>query len=811
MSKLKILIQKIKQIYKKLSDPHWRAKSKYIKYYENLPIDENTILLESEHGKKLDGNIFYILKYLSQDSRYDQYQIYISSRANKQQKLYEFLQVHKIINSNVHLVDFLSDEYMRLLACAKYLINDTSFTVEFRKKDGQIYVNTWHGTPLKSLGKSDKTEFYKMGNVQKNFVCSDYLLCPNEHTRKCIVEDYMLENISNGKIIMAGYPRNEAFFNPAPVDAIKSELEILEKRIYAYMPTFRGGVRKGRTNKNDIYLLFFLYELDKRLNDDEIFFVNIHPLARSKVKFNQFKHIKPFPKNYETYEFLNIADVLVTDYSSVFFDFACSGKKIILFPYDKEDYLQSRGMYLDMEDLPFPQVETADELIMELRSSKQYDDQEFLKTFCPWDGADISQKLCDCIILGQDMGLDIREIPSNGKENVLIYAGNLAANGITTSLRSLLNTIDLSQRNYYVSFVTELVANGGSGFLTYPENTHVFVTTGDMCLTVWERIIRKVFKAKIIRTSTYMKILGKRVSQELDRNLDFAKFDSIIQFNGYDQEIILYLSTSQCKKTIFVHNDMLREIETRKSVRKDVLQYAYRTYDNVAVVTQDIIKPTQALSGKAKPLHLVKNAIDYRSILEKANMDITLENTTKVFPSREYFFETINSTSPKFITVGRFAPEKGHERLIKAFHCHWQSHPNEYLFIMGGSSRDGYYQKTIDLIQSLGLESHVILLCQVLNPYPIIKACDYFILSSFYEGFGLVLAEADILGKPIVSTDIVGPRTFMKEHGGVLVENSEEGILNGIKMLADGKVQPLNVDYEAYNQEVIQEFEQLFQ
>lgn len=811
MINLKKLSRSIKQIYKKLTDPHWRARTKYIKYYEKLPLNENAILLESEHGKKLDGNIFYILKYLSQSPKYEKYQIYVSSRASKQQELEEFLKAHEINNHNVHLVDFLSDHYMRLLASAKYLINDTSFTIEYRKKEGQIYLNTWHGTPLKNLGKSDKSEFYKMGNVQKNFLCSDYLLCPNEHTRKCIIKDYMLENISSGKTIMAGYPRNEAFFDTASIETIKSELSLLGKRVYSYMPTFRGSVRKGRTDKNDIYLLFFLYEIDKALDEDEILFVNIHPLARSKVNFKQFKHIQPFPSNYETYEFLNVTDVLITDYSSVFFDFACSGRKVILFPYDKEDYLRNRGMYFDMEDLPFPQVETVDNLLTELRSLKQYSDREFLETFCPWDGIDISQKLCDYVIMGQDTGLDIREIPTNGKENVLIYAGNLAANGITTSLRSLLNIVDLSQRNYYVSFVTEAVANGGCGLLAYPENAHIFVTTGDMCLTIGERIIRKIFKLRIIKASTYMKILRKRVLQEWDRNFGSAKFDSVIQFNGYDQEIILCLSTSQCRSSIFVHNDMLREIETRKSVRRDVLQYAYKTYDNVAVVTQDIMKATRSLSGSKKHLCLVKNAIDYQAILKKANEDITLESTTQVFPSRDYFWSAINSTAPKFITVGRFAPEKGHERLIQAFYRHWKENPDEYLFIMGGSSRDGYYQKTINLIQSLGLESHVILLCQVLNPYPIISACDYFILSSFYEGFGLVLVEADILGKPIVSTNIVGPHTFMKEHGGVLVENSEDGILNGLKMLAEGKIQPLNVDYEAYNQEVIQEFEQLFE
>jgi CDP-glycerol glycerophosphotransferase len=69
------------------------------------------------------------------------------------------------------------------------------------------------------------------------------------------------------------------------------------------------------------------------------------------------------------------------------------------------------------------------------------------------------------------------------------------------------------------------------------------------------------------------------------------------------------------------------------------------------------------------------------------------------------------------------------------------------------------------------------------NPYNLLARCDYFVLSSLHEGFGLVIAEADILGKPVISTDIEGPRTFMKKNGGTLVENSENGNVLGVFVL----------------------------
>ena len=73
----------------------------------------------------------------------------------------------------------------------------------------------------------------------------------------------------------------------------------------------------------------------------------------------------------------------------------------------------------------------------------------------------------------------------------------------------------------------------------------------------------------------------------------------------------------------------------------------------------------------------------------------------------------------------------------------------------------------------------------------------------------MVLAEADILGKPVVSTDIAGARDFMQEHGGVLVENSMAGIQKGLFMLSTNAVQPMHIDYEAYNRDVVCEFESM--
>lgn len=809
---IKRIVNKIKKNWKKLRDKlknkYWRAKCRYIKFYDSLPIDDQMILLEAEQGRTLNGSIYYIAKYLAQTPKYQHFKLYLSARGGNVKRFQQMLEFNHV--ENVQVVSLSTDEYFRILASAKYLITDTAFLPFFIKKEGQVYLNTWHGTPLKALGKKIQTGPHGIGNGQRNFVYSDFLLYPNEYTMEHMIEDYMLANISKSKCILSGYPRNEAFFDGESRARLRAELELSDKRVYAYLPTFRGGVSTGTTSKSDAYMTYYLWELDKQLTDDEVLYVNLHPIVmKSGINFRQFQHIRKFPAEYETYEFLNVADVLVTDYSSVFFDFAATGRKIVLFPYDKEEYLADRGMYFSMDELPFPQVQNERDLLRELRAEKQYDDREFIQRFAPYEGPGATQRLCDYVILGEDTGLRIEDMPNNGKENVLIYAGNLAGNGITASLQSLLSTIDRTKRNYYITFMSEYVTLYYKVLFDLPEGVSFFSGMGDLNLTIANRIIRKLFKWKIISASLYARLLGKRIRQDYNRIYGGAKFDTVIQFNGYEQEVILRFSVAPCQKIIFVHSDMLAEIKIRKNQRKDVLRYAYQHYDKVAAVTEGILPQTRKIAGGKANICVARNAIRYKEILEKAENELVLDEFTKCSVEREIFFDLMAAPCPKFVSVGRFSPEKGHRRLVDAFCQQLKKTPEAKLIIMGGSSFGKTYNELLEYIFGLGLEESVILLCRVSNPYPIVKACDYFILPSYYEGFGLVLAEADILGKPVVSTDIPGPRDFMRQHGGILVEDSQAGLEQGLALLAEGKVKPMAVDYEAYNQSAIKEFEEL--
>ena len=154
---------------------------------------------------------------------------------------------------------------------------------------------------------------------------------------------------------------------------------------------------------------------------------------------------------------MNICDILITDYSSVFFDYALTRNKVILFTYDEEEYLRDRGMYLNLNDLPFPKVIDVQNLIKEINLPKQYNDEEFLKEYCNYESIDMSKKICNHVILNEKTDLIFKDIEKNNKENMLIYAGPLSKNKRTDKLISATKNIEANKYNYYISYITRSV------------------------------------------------------------------------------------------------------------------------------------------------------------------------------------------------------------------------------------------------------------------------------------------------------------------------------------------------------------------
>lgn len=785
-------------------------KKRYITYWKNSPIRQNCILLESQQGKMLFGNIYYILEELTRNPEYKKYELYVSAIPKKVSYFKKILKDNQM--ERVKVIPIFTYSYFKILATAKFLINDNTFCPNFIKKENQIYLNTWHGTPLKTLGRKMEEEFYAIGNTQKNFLTADYLLYPNEFTMEHMLEDYMINNIGNAAVLLNGYPRNTAFFQTEKQSILKKKLRLEKKQIFAYLPTWRGTMANIQSEKQIAKRYIHLKQLDQELTDNQVLYVNLHPVEKEQMDFSKFSRVFPFPKEYETYQFLSIADVLITDYSSVLFDFALTRKKIILFCYDRKEYKKERGFYLKLEDLPFPRVETIVQLVEELNCPKEYKDEEFLNQYCPYDKPSSTKEICELVILQKQNKVKQLQIPKNKKENVLIYAGDWKLSGITTSICNLLQNIDRTKRNYYILYKIDSVRTHYENLRRIPEEVNYLGYFFTRSISVWQTIQLLLFlKRGIGSKKRALHILDEMEELERKRVTGTCKFDMVIQFSGYEADAIMLFTKYPARKVIYVHNDMEQEVSCRKNQKYEVIQSAYNNYDKVAIVTEDLRDSTARIKGNGKNIVLAKNVIQYQHVLELAKKPLVYDKQTKADIAKEHLEKILkNKAIKKFITIGRFSKEKGHIRLLQAFEKLYESNPAIHLIIIGGHGP--LYEETKAFKNKLKSKNHISLICFLSNPYTVLKQCDYFILSSFYEGFGLVLAEADILGIPCISTDIVGPRLFMQQYGGKLVEDSTKGIYKGMKACLSRKVtKTLQIDYEQYNKEALAQFESFFE
>lgn len=390
--------------------------------FSNEPIDEKLVLLEGGQGSNINGNMFAMLRELQTNPRWSDYKAVFTVTKNTLEKAKERMEFYGF--DGVSLVIRDSEKYQHALACAKYLMTDNTFPPYFNKRDGQVFFNTWHGTPLKTLGKSNKSSLSSLGNVQKNYLMSDYALFPNEFTREVFMKDYDLRCIFSSKSLIANYPRNYIFYDADAGVKMKKELGYADKKVFAYMPTWRDAATAKEKERQLEITKNILKEFDGAMPDDCVLLVNLHFLLASDINCDDFDKVKYFPSQYDTYEVLNICDGLITDYSSVFFDYAATRRKIILFAYDRQEYLDGRGLYMPFESLPFPIHEDVKSVVEEMAKPTEVS-SEFLEEFCPFGWKNSCERLFEMLVTGKTDSYTLTDHGKREKKTALMYAGSL--------------------------------------------------------------------------------------------------------------------------------------------------------------------------------------------------------------------------------------------------------------------------------------------------------------------------------------------------------------------------------------------------
>ena len=260
-------------------------------------------------------------------------------------------------------VQFESKQWLELLATAEYLVANTTLPWYFRKTSGQTYLQTWHGTPLKRLVRDippgSLTKSY-LDNMKREAAAWDYLISPSPFCTEVLPRAFGY----TGKVLETGYPRNDRLktHNAADRARIRESLGVTDSKtlLVLYAPTWRDYQRTATGNWQSVSYLEPGMALPNGIQLMLRGHTNTHKTSSFKTSGSTLD-VTLFPDVTELYI---AADVLVTDFSSVMFDFSVTGKPIIFLAPDLDRYEAERGFYFDFENqAPGPILNTAEEVV----------------------------------------------------------------------------------------------------------------------------------------------------------------------------------------------------------------------------------------------------------------------------------------------------------------------------------------------------------------------------------------------------------------------------------------------------------------
>ena len=844
----------------KTAPVEWRARVRL------LPIRPNTVVYESFAGNGMLCNPEAIFRALLEDPDQQHLQhIWVLDPKAYPGTVREFAG-----DKRVRFVKRRSARYWQALARAGYLFNNATFPAEFGKREGQVYVNTWHGTPLKAMGYDAPGGAIESRNVIRNFLMADYLLSTSPFMSEQMYEKaYRLVNVAAGRLVEEGYPRTDRQVLDAAARAGVSQrlraagVDVPDgATVVLYAPTWRGS--SFHTPIDDAALLGErVRELSAELPAGHRVLLKVHQQVYELAR--QQPDLAPLlvPNQMATNEVLGITDVLVTDYSSIFFDFLSTGRPIVFFAPDLDDYDGYRGLYLTEDELPGPRVSSTADLatvVAAVGSGAAPDPQvthgaayaAARRRFAPHDDGGATQRVLDVVMRGAVEGRRVRQTLRDGRPTLLVYLGGMKSNGITASGINLLHHIDHERFDVSALYNHSKDLDKRANAESIDARVRLLPRVGGFAPAKSQRRRRRALQAHgTAMPPQDLAVMEGLLREEWTRSVGSTRFDHIVDWSGYSSFWAFLLSSAPAgSHSIWLHNDLradqLREVDGARPhfANLGATFSAYRRFEHLVSVSaalRDINATNLAEFAPAEKFVSARNTVNHERVLLKAHgAPGAAEALDKSWPGDHVFSTSLTdvremvdaivsehgleahreeverrvaaaSVAPPeegvrtLVTVGRLSPEKNHKRLIKAFAAVHAQDPLIRLVVIGGGPLAGSLRK---LVRKLDLEGAVVLAGAQPNPWAIMSQCDAFVLSSDYEGQPMVILEARVLGLPVVSTAFASVASALAPGDGLVVDRNVGALATGIRAALAGEVPNPPFDPVSYNAEVMAEFYQ---
>lgn len=335
-----------------------------------ITMDDKMVLYLSFDGRSYSDNPKAIYETMLTDAKFDKYQLVWALK-------------EPVIISGCKVIKKQSIAYFYYLSKAKYWVFNNKMPDYYIKRADQVYLQTWHGTPLKRLAhdmpdlgityyRSKQTYQEMVSAYDKDSQLWDYLISPNQFSTAVFCSAF---KVNREKIIETGYPRNDILttVSAEKIQDIKEKLHIpSNKQVILYAPTWRDNAFNLQGYTFELNLDFTKWY--KILGDDYVIIFKPHYLiAQHFVVPNDLtEFVLTIPATADINELYIISDQLITDYSSVFFDYAILNRPIYFYMFDFETYRDDlRGFYLQVpKALPNDICYTQDQLLTAIRSGQ---------------------------------------------------------------------------------------------------------------------------------------------------------------------------------------------------------------------------------------------------------------------------------------------------------------------------------------------------------------------------------------------------------------------------------------------------------
>ena len=583
-----------------------KTREYYIRHYDQATVDDQVVLYEARDGQSMTDSPLAIFRYLSSHAQYQYLQHVWVVTDDSQENLAKMVaNIPTDVQSKIIWVKRNTTAYAKWLLKAKFLVTNSTFQSFWHKKPDQVYLNTWHGTPLKYMGYDIPGSKTSLKNVQRNLLMADYIISPNAHTSHVFLDRYKLNGLYQGEVLEGGYPRIDLTYAQEQKNTLaylqQSGVQLdLTQPIVMYTPTWKGtSITNPSGSINQIY-----EEIKhlKQLNPDKNILVKVHPYAYSLAK--RYEGLRQYlvPDEMDANLILGITDILITDYSSIFFDYLVTDKPVIFYAWDHELYSSYRGMYFDDNELPGPildDIETVGRALQhanQINEQYQHKYQQLKEKIVPYDDGQVTTRIVQTVFNQQSVP-GIKHVKASGldKTKLLIYPGGMGNNGITTSAINLSHNIDYDK--YDVTYLLwdndneELINNVAQ----LDEHVRIMYRFGVTALTRPEHRQDRYISEHGIKQWSDTNIPKAGYKREADRLFNSVQFDTLIDFSGYSfNGSKLFAVMPRKQLVVYQHNDLF--IDSQKVINGEkvhakklgALFTLYQVFDKIVSVSDTL-------------------------------------------------------------------------------------------------------------------------------------------------------------------------------------------------------------------------------